>query len=82
MHEHHPHVLIESLYQHRILAKQYITQAVDTEISVTVIMKEKKSGLCFCSPFLLHNVCYYYRNQHMKKDKGKLLRGDSLLPFL
>lgn len=43
--------------------------------------ERKKSILCFCSLFLLHNICYYFRNQHMKKDKGKLIRGDSVLPF-
>lgn len=76
------HFMIESLHQHRILPQKYITQAVDVEISITIIMKEKKYILCFCSLFLLHNICYYFRNQHMKKDKGKLIRGDSVLPFL
>lgn len=43
--------MIESLYQHRILPKQYITQAVDVEIIITIIMKEKNLVYAFVLPF-------------------------------
>lgn len=45
--------MIESLYEHRILPKQYVAQAADREMSITIIVKEKKIWimlLFFLSP--------------------------------
>lgn len=43
--------MIESLYQRSVLSKQYIAQAVDVEISITIIMKEKNLDCAFFLPF-------------------------------
>lgn len=43
--------MIKSLYQHRILPKQYITQAVDVETSINIMMKVKNLDYAFVLPF-------------------------------